>query len=369
MSQVWPLDVGSKLNRGPTEPLRPFKCLLLMPFESRFDKVADVVRSTVLEVFAEFRNFPFEELPHIKRLDWVTSSGVIQSEIWDEVRGADLVFCDVTGYNANVMFEAGVCAAWKRMEQVVFVRDHFYKGQSPFDLAPIRYTEYELTGDGIATFKQKLHRLTFGAMSAFPDAQGVPSPVRMPLKMDFREGHDDLRLYTPPFAHRRLLNDALEFGSLSFFSHSWASLGKGSFLNLDLRFTARFANPHPDAYIGVGLRSQHFFANFGHIIYLKQDGAIVMTRPDETPPNFYTDLMLRQATKIDVVRDHVFQIRFDRKTLRVKVDDFEATFQVAKMPKVFGPGLIRFQCFRCWMALVEVTLSEPKSGVPKRDQE
>jgi len=194
MSEVWPADVRLTRDGGPNEPIRPFNSLLLMPFEPRFDKVADVIRSTVLE---ESKNLGFEELPNVKRLDWVVSTGVIQSEIWNEVHDADLIFCDVTGYSANVMFEAGVSGAWKRIEQVVFIRDHFYKGQSPFDLAPIRYTEYDLTSDGIGRFKEKLQNIIRIALIAFPDAQGIAPSVKLPLKMDFRNGRDDLRIYTP----------------------------------------------------------------------------------------------------------------------------------------------------------------------------
>jgi hypothetical protein len=329
-----------------------------MPFEARFNQIADVIKTTVTGVIADFSSaaFPGLELPEIKRLDWVTSSGVIQGEIWKEVYGADLVFCDITGYNANVIFEAGVSAAWKRIEQVVFIRDHFYKGQSPFDLAPIRYTEYELTSDGIAIFKQKLQQLVRDAMIALPDTQGSSPPVTLPLRIDFLGGNDDLRIYTPPFAHRRVLDNALEFGSF-FFSHSWATLGKGAFLNFDLRFKTRFTITQPGAYMGIGLRSQHFYANFAHILYLKLDGTIVLTQPNENPPNFYTDMTIRESTPINVTGDHEFHIRFEERTLSVEVDDFRRSFDVAQMPKVLGPGLIRFQCYMCRMAVAEVSLS------------
>src|SRR5258706_11613669 len=97
------------------------------------EDVHRLIESTVKVVVAVFKSFDFDELPRVERLDWVTSSGVIQQQIWMKIFEADLVFCDVTGYNANVMFEAGVCAGWKRIEQVVFIRDQFYKGQAPFD--------------------------------------------------------------------------------------------------------------------------------------------------------------------------------------------------------------------------------------------
>ena len=75
MSELWPMDARTNLERGPTQPLRSFKCLLLMPFEDRLDRVAALIKSTVIEVFDRFRNFGFGELRRIHRLDWITSSG------------------------------------------------------------------------------------------------------------------------------------------------------------------------------------------------------------------------------------------------------------------------------------------------------
>jgi hypothetical protein len=44
--------------------------------------------------------------------------------------------------------------------------------------------------------------------------------------------------------------------------------------------------------------------------------------------------------------------------LSVAVDDFKASFDVPRMAKVFGPGLIRFQSFRSWMDIREISVSE-----------
>jgi len=356
MSELWPLDVRSRLKTGPSDPIRPFRCVLLMPFEPRFDTVASVIKSTVEAVIQGIPGSGFGDAPRIDRLDWVTSSGVIQREIWEKVYDADLVFCDVTGYNANVMFEVGVCAAWKKINQVVLIRDRFYKGQSPFDMAPIRYTEYELTSDGIDAFKEKTAHLVRDAVIAFPDSRGHAERLTLPVRIDFREGRDDPRIYTPPLSHRRILNDELEFGSRSFFSHSWASLGKHQFLNFSLRFKARFSQPLAGAWIGVGLRSQHFFANFAHLIYLGRDGSIMLTQPNEQPPQFYSDEKLRGPVSINLDDDHTFAARIDSKVLSIEVDDFKANVEIAKMPKVLGAGLIRLQSAQSWMALSEIAV-------------
>ncbi len=357
MSEIWPLDVRTKSLGSADNAIRPFKCLLLMPFETRFTQVASIIHDTVTHVVTEIFKM---ELPDIKRLDWITSSNAIQQEIWQEISGADLVFCDITGYNPNVMFESGVCAAWKKMVQVVFIKDHFFRQESIFDIAPIRYTEYELTSDGTRDFTDKVAKHTANALIGFPDHCGVATDVSLPLAIDFSGGRDDLGIFTPPFAHRRLFDGALEFGSIVNFAHSWASVGKKEFLNFWLEFSARFSHPQPDndAWIGVGLRSQNFFANYSHLLYLRRDGAVVITEPNEEEPPYYANINLRPPMPMDPAAYHVFRLLFDEKALKVEVDELSNTFPVASMKKVFGPGLIRFQAYKSWMAIGRLTIDE-----------
>ncbi len=358
MSEIWPLDVKNKLSVSVTEGMRPFKCLLLMPFETRFNQIAEVIKE-IVENYVKSFNVKFGmELPVIKRIDWLTSTGIIQQEIWQEIAEADLVFCDITGYNPNVMFESGVCSAWKEIKQVVFIKDHFFKQQSAFDIAPIRYTEYELTSDGIKEFENKITKITLDVLIGFPDQEASSPRITLPLELDFRDNVDDLRIYTPPFSHRRVVNGYLEFGSREFFSHSWASVGKEKFLNIALEFVCRSVNPKPDAsYIGVGVRSMHFYANFAHILYLNHDGRIIITQPDEEPPNFYKDLELRPCTLVNLEEDHYFRVTFNETELNIQVDDFTLKFQVAQMKKVFGAGLIRFQSYGCWMGIKKIKVA------------
>jgi hypothetical protein len=163
MTEVWPLDAKRRLTAAATDVLRPFRCLLLMPFEKQFDEVASIVHDAIYSLISQFGD-ALGGLPHIERLDWVTSSGAIQQQIWQKILEADLVFCDITSYNPNVMFEAGVCAAWKDVVRVVFIRDSTSKVDCPFDIKPMRYTEYELTHSGIKTFQQKIMALAKDAM-------------------------------------------------------------------------------------------------------------------------------------------------------------------------------------------------------------
>ncbi len=198
MSEVWPLDVRLTQSQSASDRLRPFRCLLLMPFERRFDAVAEEIENCAKEVYASVPQILGQTVPKINRLDWVKSSGVIQNEIWSELIGADIIFCDITGYNPNVMFEGGVAAAWKQMHQVVFIRDRFFKQQSPFDIAPIRYTEYELTSEGLPGFREKIKKLILDAFISFPDSLiNITAPC-FPANIEFTDDHDDPRIYTPP---------------------------------------------------------------------------------------------------------------------------------------------------------------------------
>jgi hypothetical protein len=358
MSDIWPNDVVKKIKNKNIDRIRPFKCVLLMPFETRFNKIAELIQNRFNEIFKNNHGILGFQEAKINRLDWVISTGVIHYEIWQEILSADLIFCDITGYNPNVMFEAGVAAALKNIPKVVFIRDHFFRQQAPFDLAPIRYTEYELTSDGIPAFQEKIDTLFKNSFIAFPDSIIESEPIYFPAEINFQGNNDDSRIYTPPFSHRRIFDSSLEFGSLYTFTESWASLGNTHIQCFNLEFDGSFSNSIDDgAWIGVGLRSQHPFANFGHILYLKLNGAIIITEPNEIPPDFYSDKVLRNPTPIDSLIFHHFLIQFSQDKLKLSIDDFFAQKEIADFPKVFGNGLIRFQSWLSWMKIRNLKVS------------
>jgi hypothetical protein len=98
-----------------------------------------------------------------------------------------------------------------------------------------------------------------------------------------------------------------------------------------------FSNPQSDAFIGVAVRSQNFLANFGHLIYLKRNGSIVMTEPNELPPDSYEDRIARGPTPIDLAAPHEFTVSFPESHFRFAVNEVEEEFDVGKTPKVFVP--------------------------------
>lgn len=358
MTGVWPLDVKNSYQFSAENPLRPFRCLMFMPFRKDFDDVATIISETVEEVVEGlYTSFGFH-LPEIKRLDWEDSSGVVHQQLWQALLAADLVFCDTTSSNPNVLYELGVAAAWKQMHQVALIRRRGITDHQPFDIAPMRYFEYDLQGTGVLEFKKQIAALARNALIGFPDTQIEPVPIQLPLYINFHANVDDPRLYTPPFCHRRVKSGLFEFGSLPSYSHSWASIGNLRLLNVALEFEATFlkmAEEKPNK-IGVALRSEHFYANFGHVLVLHSDGSIRLTGPNNNPPMFYSERPIRGPKQIDPFAIHRFALVMNESALSVTVDDFTQPFPVSEMDRANGPGLIRFHATRSWMGIKSISL-------------
>ena len=359
MTAVWPFDVKNSFPFPADNPLRPFRCLMFMPFRKEFDDVAAIIREAVEEVFQNYyTSFGFH-VPEIKRLDWEDSSGVVHQQLWQALLAADLVFCDTTSANPNVMYELGVSAGWKQMHQVALIRRSGVADHQPFDIAPIRYFEYDLQGQGVLNFKRQIAAIATNVLIGFPDAQIESPSVQLPLRMEFGANIDDPRLYTPPFCHRRVKSGLFEFGSLPSYPHSWASIGNLRLLNVALEFEATFlkmADETPNK-IGVALRSEHFYANFGHVLVLHADGTIRITEPNNSPPKFYSEQELRGPHDFDPYAIHMFALSMNESALSVSVDDFSRTFSVPEMERVNGPGLVRLHATRSWMGIKSISLS------------
>lgn len=192
----------------------------------------------------------------------------------------------------------------------------------------------------------------------FPDRPGDSPFLSPPIEMDFASTCDDGRLLTPPLAHRRVKNGRFEFGSLWMFPHSWATVGKHRFSTFRLSFSTVFAQLHPEqdrGYIGVGIRSRHVYAGFGHIVYLNRTGEVTLAQPDESA-NGYTDIQLRGQHAIDPSAEHRFDTSLTGSDFSIRVDNVTRSFELNPLPKLLGPGLIRFQSYSAWMGVSRIRL-------------
>lgn len=67
-------------------------------------------------------------------------SDLIQAGIIKNLEEADIVLCDISGWNANVFFEFGIRTSLNK--PVCIVKDELTDG-APFDINPLQYEEYQ----------------------------------------------------------------------------------------------------------------------------------------------------------------------------------------------------------------------------------
>lgn len=138
------------------QTVKPPHCGIIMPIaampdyeKSHWDRVRIVLNEAI------------EEAGYLPRL--VSESediGVIHARIVQNLYDDPIVVCDVSGKNANVMFELGLRLAFDK--PTIIIKD--YETTYSFDTSPIEHINYraDLRFDDVREFKRKLS----GAISA-----------------------------------------------------------------------------------------------------------------------------------------------------------------------------------------------------------
>lgn len=119
-------------------------------------KYDDLIKESLLRVDASLDT---------KRADDVTISGSINTEIVSRIMHSDIVIADITYPNPNVFYELGLRHAYK--PGVIIIKDR-NGPQVPFDVAHLRYVEYENTPTGLKALSETLARY-IASFSADPD--------------------------------------------------------------------------------------------------------------------------------------------------------------------------------------------------------
>lgn len=91
------------------EEIGNLECFIICP--SRPKEYADdmfAVLSNICDQISQSLSIKFT----CRRAIDTTSAGLIQPEIWQQIRAADLILADLTGLNGNVLYELGAAAAW-----------------------------------------------------------------------------------------------------------------------------------------------------------------------------------------------------------------------------------------------------------------
>jgi hypothetical protein len=99
----------------------------------------------------------------------------------------------------------------------------------------------------------------------------------------------------------------------------------------------------------VGIRSQHFYAGFGHIVYLNRAGEVMRAQPDESQSG-YRDIQLGGPRPIDLSADHRFEISLTESDFSIRVNDITRSFSLWLATR--ATPIVRARLSRCgWQGI------------------
>src|SRR5690242_3669157 len=114
----------------PTKPEK--RVFVLMPFKAEFDDVYMVIRDAC---FDRSLGMPI----NCQRADEIADPGKITDQILAAIESADVLIADITGSNANVMYELGFGTALQK--KTILLNQSVET--SPFDVKDLRQIVYD----------------------------------------------------------------------------------------------------------------------------------------------------------------------------------------------------------------------------------
>jgi hypothetical protein len=185
--------------------------------------------------------------------------------------------------------------------------------------------------------------------------------VALPLSLDLSTGRDPEPLLSPGFAHRRALPGRfLEFGSLHSFTHSWLTVGNLKLRNVRVKARLAFSKlgkPKTDQpWLGVMLRSQSFWANHGHLAYIRADGTTWVTLEKETG---HDDDPIGKIDGFNPLSDEFdIETSMDEKSWQVRIGTVMWEMAICDLPHVFRQGRVIIRSSCAWLALKHLDVEQ-----------
>lgn len=105
------------------------------------------------------------------KADDIYRPGSILSQVWSQIRTAEVLVADVSGLNPNVIFELGLCHGMHRCP-ILLVRD---PAELPFNLRSLRYIVYSNDITGIKRLREQLKRSIEEFIAATRPADEIPN--------------------------------------------------------------------------------------------------------------------------------------------------------------------------------------------------
>lgn len=335
---IWPRDVLADprpIERGPNQ----LRCFLICPFTPVHDDLTKLVEDACGSVSTNL-HCTLECL----RADRIAGSGVIHAELWHELQTADVIIADITGANGNVLLELGVAAAIRHKEHVIVLTEQGQEQKFLFDIGPVRHILYERTYAGLRKLLGNLQVALLLALTTAPTEPDLHVNLPDHLAADFKDSGDVDWLIGPSLTHRRRTPAGLEYGSLFVYRNSWLRVLE-PYANLELTAIVRFAQLRDQpAWIGIGVRSQNCLANWSNLIYVRDDGTVIITIIENDLGGYHDD-PIGKLPDFSADRDVTFHIRIDGTSFTRSVDSVSCTHRLTDLPHVFPTGMILLQTY------------------------
>lgn len=342
---IWPKDFLGQQHDIEKADGNRLVVFLISPFHpaDRFDGVFQFCQSVCADV-----GRMIGAAVECVRGDTPSNPTVIHGDIWAYIQNSDAIIADVSDENGNVMFELGVAAAVREKEQIIIINDRDTTQRFLFDIQPARHLAYCQSLSGASDFREELTRALMFALAPAPFTRDLPDAIPLATDLDMTRPDHCSFLIGPANAFRRRHADGLEHGSLFAFRFSWLTFTKEKFKNVQVTAKMKFTQLRSSGgagWIGIMLRSQHFFANNGHLIYLTSDGLIHHTKPIHEFDKHPSDPVIGSIDGFDPDEWVEFDIIFNDEALFGSVGGVPFHIDVSEMPFVHNAGLVRFQTF------------------------
>ena len=182
------------------------------------------------------------------------------------------------------------------------------------------------------------------------------------LEIDFTRGNDSNFLISPPTMHRKPTEEFLEFGSFYSFANSWLMLAYPDISKFKITTIMKFTKikDKEGALIALSVRAPHYFANYGHTLFLNTDGKAINRTIPEDEKGKYKDKKIADYPNFNTNRDYKFYFEIDDKYFHMSIDGIGGKYKIATMPFVYPRGKILLQTFRAYAGLKYLKIEKYK---------
>ncbi|MEM1953580.1 MAG: toll/interleukin-1 receptor domain-containing protein [Candidatus Caldarchaeum sp.] len=132
------------------------KVFVILPFSAEFDSVYSVIKASVETLGASVGAVG----PTVYRVDEIAKPGNIIEAVFESIETADLIICDISGPNCNVMYELGYAHAIRKPVLVISRPGE----RIPFDIRSVRALIYDPDNLHTNEFRHRLQKFIAEAL-------------------------------------------------------------------------------------------------------------------------------------------------------------------------------------------------------------